>query len=229
MSDAKLRDLERRWRASGSDRDLGRWLGARVQAGTLPRSVVELMALLGNGGARQVVEVEPARIPRGSLLRGREWIQYVPAELWTMERQALCVRCATAVAEASLELWEELFPDDARPREALAVARRWLEDRDAISPEQVRRGVEEAEHAWRVRLNEGIGQVGAAAAAAAAARATFTPGYLILCTSRGPLYYVALSPVYAELAMTSAGRDGARRVREVLGLEVAGWVLAQAS
>lgn len=51
MADARLRDLERRWRASGSAQDEAAWLAARVQAGDLPAERLSLAALLGHEAA----------------------------------------------------------------------------------------------------------------------------------------------------------------------------------
>lgn len=51
MADARLRDLERRFRASGSVKDEAALLSARVQAGALQRDRLELAALLGHDAA----------------------------------------------------------------------------------------------------------------------------------------------------------------------------------
>ncbi|MCA9630804.1 MAG: hypothetical protein KC766_24210 [Myxococcales bacterium] len=53
MTDSQLRELERRFRASGSAEDEAAWLRARVQAGELERSSLELAAYLGSEAARE--------------------------------------------------------------------------------------------------------------------------------------------------------------------------------
>lgn len=52
MSDADLRELERRFRATGSVEAEAAWLGARVQAGQLERSKLELAAFLADPASR---------------------------------------------------------------------------------------------------------------------------------------------------------------------------------
>lgn len=51
MTDSHLRDLERRFRASGSVEDEAAWLRARVQAGELSQERLELASALGHRGS----------------------------------------------------------------------------------------------------------------------------------------------------------------------------------
>lgn len=55
MSDAHLRELERRWRLSGAPDDLLRWREARLRAGVVPRERIELAAWLGDPTALATV------------------------------------------------------------------------------------------------------------------------------------------------------------------------------
>lgn len=55
MSDARLRELERRWLESGSLEDQAAWLNARVAAGELARERLELAARCGHEGALQAL------------------------------------------------------------------------------------------------------------------------------------------------------------------------------
>lgn len=54
MSDERLRELERRWRASGALEDEAAWLGERVRLGDLERARVQVAGLLGHAAARAV-------------------------------------------------------------------------------------------------------------------------------------------------------------------------------
>jgi hypothetical protein len=60
VTDASLRDLERRFRASGSVEDEAMWLRARAQAGELPERRLKLAARLGDPASQVVLPaVEP--------------------------------------------------------------------------------------------------------------------------------------------------------------------------
>jgi hypothetical protein len=78
MSDSRLRDLERRWQASGAVEDEGALLLERVRAGQLEHWTLIQMALLGNPGARFAESVlETENFPRareffGSILQHDE-------------------------------------------------------------------------------------------------------------------------------------------------------------
>ena len=64
MTDSHLRELERRFRASGSVEDEAAWLRARVQAGELEQSKLELAAYCGHAPAiRCLSEKELPRPP----------------------------------------------------------------------------------------------------------------------------------------------------------------------
>jgi hypothetical protein len=59
VTDSRLRDLERRHRLTGSVEDEAAWLRARVQAGELEQSKLELAASLGHAAAAQLLTVAP--------------------------------------------------------------------------------------------------------------------------------------------------------------------------
>ena len=59
MSDVRLRELERRFRATGSAEDEAAWLRARAQAGYLDQSKLALAAFLGHDAASIVCPVHP--------------------------------------------------------------------------------------------------------------------------------------------------------------------------
>lgn len=59
MSDARVRELERRFERTGSPGDEAAWLGALLQVGDLPRERVELAALLGHEAAARCTSLAP--------------------------------------------------------------------------------------------------------------------------------------------------------------------------
>lgn len=92
MSDDEVRELERRWRASGSDADEAAWLVARLRAGTLEPAQVELLARLGDRAAVLATGVPAA--PRPTTVNGLEtWLReaLVPGGLQALVRGALVV------------------------------------------------------------------------------------------------------------------------------------------
>lgn len=59
MADARLRELERRWRASGSPDDETAWLRGCLHARTLPRERLALAAAWGHGPAADALDEPP--------------------------------------------------------------------------------------------------------------------------------------------------------------------------
>ena len=70
MSDSELRDLERRFRESGSSSDETAWLSARVRSGDLARDRLKLAAYCGHPAAVGAVgdqdPRDPASVPTAS-------------------------------------------------------------------------------------------------------------------------------------------------------------------
>lgn len=64
MSDHRLRELERRFRLSGNLADEAAWLRARVQAGELTQSGLELAAFLGHAAASAALGVQGSDAPQ---------------------------------------------------------------------------------------------------------------------------------------------------------------------
>ena len=130
MSDARLRELERRWREGRDPQDARRWvhelaragaspaevLLARQEAGLLAPERLAAAAALGDPAARQALEAGPPGPP--DLL----------AALTPVIRlgQEACVRAALAAARAVLPAFEERLASEPRPRRALAAAEAWL-------------------------------------------------------------------------------------------------------
>lgn len=92
MSDDEVRELERRWRASGSDADEAAYLVARLRAGTLDRAQVELLARLGHAAAVLATGVRAAPQPT-TMNELEEWVReaLVPGGLQGLVRGALVV------------------------------------------------------------------------------------------------------------------------------------------
>lgn len=76
MSDERLRELERRWRATGAADDGAAWLVERVRIGDLEASRLMLAAYLGHHAARAAVDAPPA-VPGddGAWLAGLEGLE----------------------------------------------------------------------------------------------------------------------------------------------------------
>lgn len=69
MSDAKLRDLERRWKETGTCEDEAAYSTERVRVGDLTRERLELAAYCGHEGARSASGVAPEPSFRRLLLK----------------------------------------------------------------------------------------------------------------------------------------------------------------
>lgn len=94
MTDQTLRELERRYRESGTPADEAAWIRARLQAGTLPELHVQLAAALGSEAARScaeplaqeladLVELALRRDAREAALRLLlAAVRWVPREAW---------------------------------------------------------------------------------------------------------------------------------------------------
>ncbi len=86
MTDSSLRELERRFRASGSVEDEAAWLRARVQAGELHQSRLEVAAYCGHKAASSVVTVAGPKTVGGLVSGLAPWAS---EELWRRVALAL--------------------------------------------------------------------------------------------------------------------------------------------
>lgn len=105
MSDQGLRQLERRWRASGDPADEAAWLLGRLRAGELPAERLELAALLGHEpAARAAQEADRPLPPLLFDLRRRERVpdtRWLIGALWERSREAV-VRFGAAIGRNRL-------------------------------------------------------------------------------------------------------------------------------
>lgn len=130
MSDARLREAERRWREGGDPADARRWVQELTRAGAAPADVLAARFLVGL--------LAPARLQAAAALGDPDARQALgqrtdtPVELppalepLTRLGQAACVRAALAAARAVLPAFEQRLPREPRPRAALAAAEGWL-------------------------------------------------------------------------------------------------------
>jgi hypothetical protein len=119
MSDEELRELERRFRETGSVEDHVAYLKGRLRAAALTPERLACAAFLGDAAAQQAIE---ARAPEPWELSDRDvWI----ARIKPVGKEAI-VRAVLAVSRRALEVWELGFPDERRPRTAIEAAEAWV-------------------------------------------------------------------------------------------------------
>lgn len=118
MTDQALRELERRWRLSGSSEHEALFLRERLRVGALSVRRAELASYLGYPAAREVVTVEVPEDFSG-------WL--VGLVCWEPDPRS---RAALAVARAVLPLFDPQGLEAkfaARPRRALEALERWVD------------------------------------------------------------------------------------------------------
>src|SRR4051812_34939207 len=116
MSDAHLRELERRWKETGSVEDEARLLAERVRTGALSEMRLELAAYCGHAASRRVARTDEP--PNFSA-----WL----AGLERFGGEAL-VRALTQLARRALPKWRptRLHPERRLwPLEAVVAAEAW--------------------------------------------------------------------------------------------------------
>lgn len=133
MSDLGLRELERRFRASGSVEDEAAWLRGRVQAGELEHGKLELAAGVGWPAASLATGVQPAG--------GWEGVSAVLPP----DDTSLHVRCALAPGRV-------VRPADERHSDLIAcgLARleEWVTLRDESAAHRLSQAAEDLYHAF---------------------------------------------------------------------------------
>ena len=128
MSDADLRELERRFRETGSVEDEAAWLRARVQAGELEQGKLELAAYCGHEGARSLFAAREDDLPPTKARELRRWIRGLSRAGRTPQ-----VRAALAVVTP------EVRTGSPEVRHLLASAAQWC-----LTPSQARADQAEA-------------------------------------------------------------------------------------
>lgn len=116
--DEQLRDLERRFRQSGTVDDEAAWLAARRAAGRLTTAGLEVLAHAGSAAASAVIQ-RPAGNPEPDF---RGWLSAFETRGPEVVR-----RVANSIATTTVERWRTLVPDDEHPVQAVALGRSVLE------------------------------------------------------------------------------------------------------
>ncbi|MBL4846152.1 MAG: hypothetical protein JKY65_11545 [Planctomycetes bacterium] len=80
MGDADLRELERRWRETGSVEDEAAWLLERVRVGDLERGMLELAAYFGHRAARAVLQDDAPEMPDLGGVKDRSEVRDLQAQ-----------------------------------------------------------------------------------------------------------------------------------------------------
>lgn len=118
MSDSVLRELERRWAATGSVEHEVTLLRERVRLGRLTVERVAMAAALGREAARALA-VAPAHLDDES------WVWDAATLLTLQERAVFAAGCAGR----AVGVWRAALPDDERPLLALALLEDWIWNR----------------------------------------------------------------------------------------------------
>ncbi|MCO5170330.1 MAG: hypothetical protein M9894_28675 [Planctomycetes bacterium] len=167
MSDARLRDLERRWRETGDPDDGAVWLRARLRAGDLDRDRLDLAAYCGHPAAQRLsdrrpppgdawdwgeglvlAEVAPLNPPQAST--GRRIRAQTTSWAALGFAREVCARACVAAGEVVLDLAR-------RPEavEGLDAARRWLVSRSQAERARASAAEDRLEDLLRSRRDAG--------------------------------------------------------------------------
>lgn len=129
MSDDALRELERRFRASGDPADEARWLAESVRAGRLARERVELAAFVGHPAAALALGCAPGSHDAGARARTDGAGSPLADDEQAVTRWLAAFDDAgrIAVVHAAVTLLRASFADVPSPRAELAQALTLLE------------------------------------------------------------------------------------------------------
>ncbi|MBX3467746.1 MAG: hypothetical protein KF878_12750 [Planctomycetes bacterium] len=130
MSDAKLRELERRWRETGAVEDEAAYLLERVRVGDLTRERLELAAYCGHEGARRAVgDVQPGEAEtlgawasalisrwRDGAIRASEAVAVAVAREWLVADHSFAGGRTLSPFVESVRRWQACQCDDHRQR-----------------------------------------------------------------------------------------------------------------
>ena len=202
MSDSKLRELERRWRETGSVEDEAAYLRERVRVGDLTQERLELAAYCGHEGARRAVAQAPYP-PKDPV----EFALTLPGR-----NRLLLVLAAICSASLALTEFEARHPSDNRPRAAILAARAWLLCPCSSHAHAVEACLTPADLAALHTQETGTGELAHASARAAEAAAATV-------TSRSPLASTRKATSFACIAVEPS------QVRERMARALAAWAL----
>jgi hypothetical protein len=117
MSDERLRELERRWKETGSVDDEAKYLAERVRVGDLEKEMLELAAYCGHQGARLALGPSASQ---ASPPPTREWV----SGLRNFSKVASVVGLIH-LAQGRMAAWTSFRPEDHAPKRALDRAVEW--------------------------------------------------------------------------------------------------------
>ena len=130
MSDAKLRELERQWRESGSIEDEAAYLRERVRAGDLTQERLELAAYFGHAAAGHAL---PAPLIQAATPANLGW------ERLEADGPEAVIRGLLAVSRAALNEWERAGRARSRPCASIAAVEAWLACKGSEQLDRVRK------------------------------------------------------------------------------------------
>lgn len=129
MSDTKLRDLERRWKETGSVQDEAAYLLERMRAGDLSRERLDLAAYCGHEGARQAIgDASPPPLVGGTPESSERSVYEWAHGLARFGKEVL-VRAALAGALRIRDAWDNTYdrtPWRDQAASAYNAAQAWL-------------------------------------------------------------------------------------------------------
>lgn len=160
MTDSRLRELERRWRETGSAEDEAAWLSERLRVGVLSREHLVLAAKLGHLAALRVAaDVEEEDEDDWWEESGLLW------DAVELLGPMLPARAACQWVEPAVRFFEGERPEDPRLRAALEATQAWL-----VCPCEAHQEAAQAAGEVAEALSEElpVGRYSVAAAAAAA-------------------------------------------------------------
>lgn len=116
MTDSRLRELERRWKETGSPKDEELYLRECLRTGRLSEEQLALAAFCTHSVAQVILDYQ-APIQPDTL---REWVEGLSH--WG---KMCSIRAAIAAAQSCLHRWTR-YPEDNRPQEALNAVIAWI-------------------------------------------------------------------------------------------------------
>lgn len=121
MSDERLRELERKWKESGSVEDEAAYLVERLRVGGLSQEALDLTVFMNHPASRIAVGNPILTAPRGR--SPLEW-----GEMVVNAGKETVIRVMIAAIRQTIPVWKEL-PDNPFldvPEQALSAVEKWL-------------------------------------------------------------------------------------------------------
>ena len=142
MTDQELRELERRFRETGTAADEANWIRGRLRVGELQRDRVRLASYLGHEAAGRLLDEKETAPSVAGDSYDAETCYFPLLAVWT---RGLCrfgrepaVRAGLAASTATLPVFEGAYPGCQEPRAALELVEEWVLDQ---TPDRAERAV----------------------------------------------------------------------------------------